>query len=423
MPPQQHHAEFGVGEGSGLISWCDIQTATGMLRDRLAGCRATRIAAEVHTGGQLVTTLLAARALEVDVVLCGPRDTDEAVAELQPDFRISTDPRNPSSAMLQGPLREPGNRRAAAVRAGLWVFSSGTTGSPKATHWNWDEMTRGAKWQPEVQNERWGIGYAPFTFSGVSATCQALGRAQLLLYLTPGDLGRPGRAFEALDVVAATPSFWRMASILKQRNQLGARPIRTVCMTGEPVDQSLLDMIRSSFSPDRIRQLFGSTELGAILSVDDEKAGIPRKMLNRRLPGGPELQVRGDLLVVSKRPGDPFLPTGDQVEVTADRIYIRGRTANSINVGGLKVDPVIVSHVMQQYPGVLAARAYAVHSQVTGSVVGVDVVLDGSRDPEEMIMELKRHAKSTLQPHQSPRRIRIVDNLPVDPSGKLRVDE
>lgn len=408
---------MNVTDEDGHHSWPYLVGLAEAVRARLAAAGGSAVIAPVLTGGQLVTVLLATRDLACPVVLVGPA-VDPPVTATRPARWLVVDPAE--GTVTVGPGGPVTGGPATAVGGGLWVLSSGTTGQPVASRWDWPTLTRGADWGRGA-GERWAIGYVPYGFAGVHATCQALGRAGGIEFVRPEQLsGDP--CLPPLDVVAGTPSFWRMAAIRARRGAGPPRAVGTASTGGEPVDAALLGTIRTTFHPRRIKQIFATTEFGPIATIDDGLPGLPAASCRRRAVDGPAYAVRGDRLVVSPGPGRPYRETGDLVRVDGDRIHVLGRRGTLINVGGHKVDPAVVTRVLQEHPRVLAARAYGVPSQLLGSVVAAEVVVSGPAGPAT-VAELKRYARRRLTPPESPRRIRLTEDLAVAPSGKVSTVE
>ncbi|GIJ32870.1 AMP-binding protein [Micromonospora sediminimaris] len=392
------------------VSLCDdqISSRVARLRAAVAAAGLRHLAVNVTAGADLVVALRALRPLDVSVVLVGPTTAAPALAHLRPQALLDVgEERIRRITEADG---EPGGRPA-----GVWIFSSGTTGTPTPTHWSWHELSRGADWLDAAGGERWGVGYSPSTYAAVAAVSQALGRAAHVDFLTPTEFAT--RAAAHYDVVAGTPSFWRMAAL--HLGTESARPrIDTVSMGGEPVDASLLRLIRAAFTPRRVLQIYASTELGRIATVTDGLPGLPCSVLDGYGPEGKALAIRDGELLVSSGPGAPYLPTGDLAAVHDERVHILGRQGDVINVGGTKVVPGHVARLLQEHPDVAAARVYAVRSSVLGAVVGVDIVTRSENDPDVVVQRVRAYARRVLSPPEQPRRFAVVDQLAVATSGK-----
>jgi len=408
-----------VYDQSGRTSALEIEELVLCMQKLLRRARASSAAVEIKNGSDLIITLLACRPLDVTAVIVSPWLARETVDALEPDCWVRVGAKGASPVIAVDKRREGQRAAAGECASGITVFSSGTTGTPKASRWAWDRLAHSQP--PTDRTERWGIGYVPFTFAAVAATCQALARARTIEYVQPADLTGATRC-QPFDVVTGTPSFWRMSAIAARTAQRPPRPVEVATLGGEAVDAAIIGLIRATFAPARIKQIFGTTELGTLVSVDDEYPGLPYSLAGKRLPNGVAFDVKNDMLHFSAHPGAPFVGTGDMVKVVSARILVTGRGGLAINVGGHKVDPAYVSHIINQHPGVIGARAYPISSSLLGNVIGIDVVPRAKCDPREFAIEIKSFAKLRLAPPERPRRVRVTDRLLLAPSGKLSFD-
>ena len=144
--------------------------------------------------------------------------------------------------------------------------------------------------------------------------------------------------------------------------------------------------------------------------------------LDRPTPGRPTLSVVDDELVIaSPYAGDGFdgrVRTGDRVEIVDGRVLIIGRRdSDEINVGGSKVSAGPVRDVLLAHPSVQWARVYARPAPIVGHVVAAEVVTDGSLDEAELM----RWAAGRLSEYAVPRRIRLLDEIPMKETLKSDV--
>jgi len=107
---------------------------------------------------------------------------------------------------------------------------------------------------------------------------------------------------------------------------------------------------------------------------------------------------------------DGWYDTKDVVEVKNDYYKITGRISDVINVGGLKFMASEVERVALNFPNISLVKAFAKQNPITGQHVELSVqpTADGPFDRAELMAFLKRN----LQPHMTPKRIRI-ENISV----------
>jgi benzoate-CoA ligase family protein len=107
--------------------------------------------------------------------------------------------------------------------------------------------------------------------------------------------------------------------------------------------------------------------------------------------------------------------TGDLFESDDDGYFwYRGRVDDLIKVGGIWVAPAEIEHCLVEHPEVVEAAV--VGAQDNGlTLARAFVVARGAVDEQT----LRDFVRERLSPHKVPREVRIVDDLPRTPSGKL----
>jgi acyl-CoA synthetase (AMP-forming)/AMP-acid ligase II len=303
----------------------------------------------------------------------------------------------------------------------LWIATSGTTGRPKRIAHTLASLTTAAANQPA---RTWLCAYSPGTYAWWQLISLSLGQAgQDLVMVDPADLDSwPAVAAEfGVTAVSGTPTFWRQ-SLFRSTDVLSGLPFSQVTLGGEPVDQAILDRLRAVFPQARISWIYASSEVGAVVTVHDGRAGFPVAWLDQRRDGVPTLSVvDGELVVESTRRGagvDARAATGDRVEIVGDRVLINGRLgADEINVGGVKVSAATVRDVLQAHPAVHWARVRGRRAPIVGQVVAAEVVTDGTVDAQELLAWAGvRLGKSAV-----PRSIRLLDEIPIKETLKSDV--
>ena len=209
---------------------------------------------------------------------------------------------------------------------------------------------------------------------------------------------------------------------------LGEVPLRQITLGGEPVDQAVLDQLRTLFPEARISWIYASSEVGASIVVHDGKAGFPEKWLNRPSEGRPTVTVVDDELVItSPHHGlglDGPVRTGDRAVIADGRVLITGRLdSDELNVGGAKVSAGIVRDVLQSHPAVAWARVRGRKAPMVGTIVVADVVLRPGHDKDEaaMVQQLTDWCRDHLPDYGVPRFLRVLEAIPTKETLKSDV--
>ena len=323
-------------------------------------------------------------------------------------------------------LSLPDRRESLWNRTGgtRWLIAtSGTTGEPKLISHSLNSLSRTVKPLQTTAPRRWGCLYPVTRFAGLQVFLQAiLGEGMLVVPPPSRNVGEIIAALAAADcdALCGTPSMCRRLLMHPLAQQLKPRQIT---LGGEIADAAVLRQLARTYPHARISHVYASTEFGVGFSVTDGRAGFPAEWLQHGAPGC-ELQICEDELYLRMR-GDAvnateaFMPSGDRVQVRADRVYFLGRTSSAINVGGNKVMPEEVEGVIQEVPGVAVARVSARRSSILGSLVVAEVVASEAASKEELQKRIDAHCRNRLQAFKVPARIALVSNIMLSSTGKI----
>jgi fatty-acyl-CoA synthase len=207
----------------------------------------------------------------------------------------------------------------------------------------------------------------------------------------------------------------------KVRDKIGAACLNPYGMT----ETSALSLVASLDDPPETAMRTVGRPLGDLeVKVVDETTGkpVPSGARGALLMRGPSVlwkyheQPEATAAAID---ADGWFDTGDLASVDeAGNVTFIGRRGDGYRVGGEMVDPAEVEAAIQSHPAVLRAAALGVPDERLGQVGCAWVeVRPGSSVTEE---ELKAHAVALLAPFKAPRRIRVIGELPVTPSGKVQ---
>jgi acyl-CoA synthetase (AMP-forming)/AMP-acid ligase II len=189
----------------------------------------------------------------------------------------------------------------------------------------------------------------------------------------------------------------------------------------------------------RILNLYGMTELGAVACCrPHDSPPIRFDTVGRALPGyelrvtaptedGPgEIEVRNGLLpsgyhrrawAENELADREWFRTGDLGQLDADgNLIIAGRAKELINVGGFNVFPAEVESFLLTHPSIAQAAVIGVPHPVLGEALQAVVapVAGATIAPRDVI----RFARGGIAGYKVPYAVRVVEELPLLPSGK-----
>lgn len=331
----------------------------------------------------------------------------------------------------------------------LWLYTSGTTGLPKAVmhrhrHLRWAPNGLAAQVLQIEQDDvvlsvskmyfAYGLGNSVYLPASAGATV-VLNEAPVVPTLVQGLLNRARPT-----LVFGVPAFFNGFTRLPDAELPDT--VRRVVSAGEALSIDLFETFRERFGRPLLDGL-GSTEAMHHVtsnSVDDLVAGsagpplegFEVKALDRDQEPvaegtSGELWVRGPTTFAGywRRPeltarafADGWMRTGDLVRIVEGRVYHEGRLDDLIKLGGVWVAPVEIEDVLRTHGEVTEVAVVAVDEE-TGVPVLKAFVVSERRD-DALSKELTRLCRTRLASFKVPHVFEFVDELPRTPTGKLR---
>jgi acyl-CoA synthetase (AMP-forming)/AMP-acid ligase II len=321
-------------------------------------------------------------------------------------------------------LREAGS-------AGLILFTSGTTGTPKA-------ILHGAKnflnrYRTPGKTLR-TLAFLRFDhIGGINTLLYTLfngGQTVIPSSLAPEAAWRDIHDF-SVELLPASPTFLRLSLMGGFAEQVPPS-LRLVTYGTERMDQGTLDALCAALPQVDFRQTYGMSELGILRVKSKTRDSLWMQVggegVQTRLRCGClEIRAANRMLGYLNAPcpfdEEGWYKTLDMAESDGPWLRISGRKGDIINVGGLKVMPAEVEQAALSVPGVLLAKASGAANPVTGQHVELVCRLAdeqiGPNKEQETARRLKKTLEGLLPPHAVPRRIRL-NGLTVNHRMKLQ---
>jgi 2-aminobenzoate-CoA ligase len=422
----------------------------------------------IKAGGIAVTTmpLLRARELgyiikkaQITHVLCERALEEELWAAMRHDASIlSVEP------MFFNDNSESGLERAMTSKSAdfapvdtyatdpcLISFTSGTTGTPKATvHSHRDVMTICNSFPRSVlkasSDDRF-IGSPPLAFTfglgGQLLFPLHIGAATVLLgQASPPLLARAISEYQATICFSAPTSYRMMAT----EWDCDFSTLRKCVSAGEVLPVATRELWKQRTDIDIIDGL-GTTEmLHIFVSMSGEDGAAHPGAVGRAIPGYEVavLDARGRQLPAGKTgrlavkgpTGCRYLADARQRDyvhagwnLTGDtgwldergHFFYQARTDDLIVSAGYNISPVEVEDVMLTHPAVRECAVVGVPDHQRGTIVKAFIVLgDGYEARQELIDELQAFAKGVIAPYKYPRAIEFCAELPRTETGKIQ---
>ncbi|RKH35056.1 AMP-dependent synthetase [Corallococcus praedator] len=252
-------------------------------------------------------------------------------------------------------------------------------------------------------------------------------------------------ASEACTGFAGVPLTFELLRRQAAPESLSKLTLRYLTQAGGGMSPDTVRWTRESFHPAELFVMYGQTEATARLSYlpparATDKAGsigqgIPGVTLAVVAEDGTPLADGEVGQLVAKganvTPGyldapdetaailhDGWLWTGDLAWRDADGFFfLVGRAKEILKVGGHRVSPVEMEHVLARHPAVLEVAVVGVPDELGGEAACAVVVLKPDATPKED--DLRRFCRESLPAHKVPRHVLFTEALPRGPTGKV----
>ena len=360
------------------------------------------------------------------------------------------------SALLEAdPLPHGGHADTHADDFAFWLYSSGSTGRPKGTvhshanlYWTaelYGKPVLGVR-EDDVVFSAAKLFFAYGLGNGLTFPL-SVGATTVLMAERP----TPQAVFKRLvqhrpTVFAGVPTLYvgmLAASDLPSREQTA---LRICASAGEMLPREVGEQFREHFGADILDGL-GSTEMLHIF-LSNRSGDVRYGVTGKPVPGydielrdeqglrvGPgvvgDLYIRGPsaaLMYWTNRDKSratfqgEWVKSGDKYIVDADGYYTyAGRSDDMLKVSGQYVSPIEVESALIAHPAVLECAVVGrPDEQGLTKTVAYVVPRNAQAAGEALCADLKACVKTRLAPHQYPRDIVFVDELPKTATGKIQ---
>jgi acyl-coenzyme A synthetase/AMP-(fatty) acid ligase len=369
----------------------------------------------------VLLSLIANRNIVVPISISLDKGGDQYLAISNPDFivevdqlsfRVSREENKPEKNKLIAQLGEES-------APGLVLFTSGTTGIPKAVLHDLNKLM--SKFI-EADKKYTTLCFLMFDhIGGVDTYFYALFSGGLAVFPRSRDPGYVCELIEthAVEVLPVSPTFLNLILLSGAHREFDMSSLQIITFGSEKISDSLLARAEQGFSSARLVQKYGITEIGSPSSKthpqDASLIKVVSDSVETRVVNG-ILYIRaatamvGYLNAESPFTEDGWFNTGDAAEVHGDYIKILGRKSDLINVGGEKVFPAEIESVILEVENIAEVIVFGEENPIIGQMVCARVRLVEARDSDNVVLRLKAYCAERLEKHKVPVRIHISED-------------
>jgi len=303
--------------------------------------------------------------------------------------------------------------------AGLILFSTGTTGRPKAIL---HDMTL---FLERFQTPRPTLKIINFLLfdhiGGINTLLHTIFNRGVVVAPIDRNVDSILKicAKYKVEVLPTTPTFLRLMLLSGSVPSKIPNCLKIITYGTERMDQPTLDELCKLLPNIDFRQTYGMSELGIVRVKSKSRnslfmkiggEGVEIKIDNNVLKIRSKTRMLGYLNAESPFNKNGWYDTEDIVEELDGYVKITGRTGDVINVGGLKFMASEVERIALMHPNVSLVKAYAKNNPLTGQ--HVEILINSIKKNKISKKIIKDHFKSHLPAHMVPQRI-IFDEMKV----------
>ena len=300
---------------------------------------------------------------------------------------------------------------------GLILFSSGTTGEPKAALHNLTFLLD--KFRKD------GKRLSTVTFllfdhiGGFNTMMHTLVNGGLIVTLKTRTADEVCSLIEKykLQLLPTSPTFINLIVLNKTYEKYDLSSLELITYGTEPMPESTLKALHKILPNAKLKQTYGLSEVGIMPTKSENSESLWLKLRNDETF---QTKIVDDILYIKSKSAmigylnapSPFdeegwFNTKDKVLVKGDYVKILGRTTDLINVGGQKVYPIEVESTFLEYPGILDIRVYGADNPIMGKVVEAEVKVADENNNRDFVKQLRKFAKEKLESFKIPTKFNL----------------
>jgi acyl-CoA synthetase (AMP-forming)/AMP-acid ligase II len=466
-----------IQNGADALTYAELFASAGSAAHTVAASGAERLAVLDVNSLAVPVGLFAAAWAGVPFVPLNYRLTgaelQALLASIAPAYLVTDAERAPtlagSAATVVAREHLLAAARSTGTRAGEWsmdpdaigilLFTSGTTGAPKAAVLRQKHLVSyifgSVEFGGAAEDDAALVSVPPYHIAGVAAILSSVYSGRRVVQLTSFGAERwvaTARAERVTHAFVVPTMLTRIVDVLVRDG--GTLPhLRAVSYGGGKMPQPVIERAMQLMPATAFTNAYGLTETSSTITVlgpDDHRAAaastdpvIRRRLVSvgRALPsvelevrdeeGRPcmigqsgEIHVRGEqvsgeyLGLASRMTKDGWFPTRDAGALDAEGyLFLEGRIDDVIVRGGENLSPGEIEEVLLVHPAIADCAVVGVADEQWGEAVAAIVVVHAGRTVSAD--EIRAWVKERLRSSRAPQHVEFRDELPYNETGKL----
>ena len=314
---------------------------------------------------------------------------------------------------------------------GLVLFTSGTTGEPKAAVHDFLALLEKFKLRRKALRT---LNFLLFDhWGGLNTMFHILSNGGVVITTIDRNPENICKLIEKykIELLPASPTFLNLMLLSGGYKNYDLSSLKIISYGTEPMPESTLKRLNKAFPGVNLYQTYGLIELGVMSSKSKKDDSLWVKVVGKgyktRIVDGilhikAKSAMLGYLNASSPFTDDGWFITGDEVLQKGNYIKILGRKSEIINVGGEKVYPQEVENVIQEMDNVAEVTVYGEKNSIIGNIVCAKIRLETNENKKQFIINVKEFCRSKLETFKVPVKVLLSDeNLYSSRFKKVRI--
>lgn len=299
-------------------------------------------------------------------------------------------------------------------KAGLILFTSGSTGKSKAMIHDFDTILEKFETPRPAKTT---ITFLLFDhIGGINTLFHVLSNGGCIVTVSdrsPTTICKNIEKYK-VQILPTTPSFINLLLISEEYKKYNLSSLEVITYGTEVMNEAILKKFHEILPNIILKQTYGLSEIG-IMSTKSEKSDslwvkvggkdFQTRIKDRMLEIKAKSTMLGYLNANNPFTEDGYFITGDTVEQKGEYIKILGRKSEMINVGGQKVYPVEVENELNQIDNIADCLVRGEKHALMGQIVVAVVKLIKEENVSDLKKRIRIALKDKLESYKIPQKI------------------
>lgn len=337
---------------------------------------------------------------------------------MQPDFLINTLDNDVSIKTLnfQKSLNNEWRTLLPVDEPGLIVFTSGSTGTPKAILHSVNALCYRYR---QLRRPLTSICFLKFDHMGGFNTILAMlfrgGTAVMPSKRDPEVICKEIEKYK-VNLLPATPSFLTQLLMSKAIKRYDLSSLEVISYGTEVMSETILLQLNRELPLCKFKQTYGLSETGVFQIKSKSNSslwfkfidpGVSYKVEDNILWIKTESNLLGKLIFENNlisiiHQTDDWFCTEDIVEVSGEYLWIKSRSSDIVNIGGLKVYPAEVENCILKLNYVKDVTVLGETNPILGQMLTAHICVGSDIDKKIFEKKIKKHCFESLEKFKIP---------------------